>query len=264
MSADSAEKSASGMSADSAGKSASSGMSADSAGKSASSGMSADSAGKSASSGMSADSAGKSASSGVPTARRESAARLRVLDAAAELFYARGIRGVGLDTVIAASGVAKATLYAHFPTKEDLVLAYLDRADEAWQGKLHAAADAAGRTPRAQLVGLFDALTEACARTGFRGCAFLNAAAESLAGTPVHAATVAHKDAVRAWVTGLAAAAGAADPAALGRELTLVLDGALAAGALLVQPDIAEQAAAAARTLVAAACPPSPSPSKGR
>ena len=70
---------------------------------------------------------------------RESPARRRILDAAAEMFYARGIRGVGMDTIIAASGVAKATLYAHFPTKDDLVLAYLARADSAWQGKLRAA-----------------------------------------------------------------------------------------------------------------------------
>jgi len=224
--------------------------------------MPADSAERSTSSGRPADSAEKSASSGLPAPRRESAARLRILDAAAELFYARGIRGVGLDTVIAASGVAKATLYAHFPSKDDLVLAYLDRADLAWQGKLRAAAAAAGPSPRDQLVGLFDALMQAGARTGFRGCAFLNAAAESVAGTPVHTATVAHKDAVRAWVTGLAEAAGASDPPALARELTLVLDGALAAGTLRVQPDIAEQAAAAARTLVAAACPAPPR--KGR
>ena len=77
----------------------------------------------------------------------------------------------------------------------------------------------------------------------------------------MHAATVAHKDAVRAWVGELAEAAGATDPPALARQLTLVLDGGLAAGALRIKPDIADQAAAAARTLVAAACP---TPRKGR
>jgi AcrR family transcriptional regulator len=169
------------------------------------------------------------------------------------MFYAKGIRGVGLDTVIAASGVAKATLYAHFPTKDALVLAYLDRADEAWSGRLRAAAAAAGPDPRAQLVGLFDALGEACARTGFRGCAFLNASAESTPGGAVHNATVAHKDAVRAWITDLARAAGAADPAGLGRALTLLLDGGLAAGVPGDGDDIAEQARRAARTLVEAA-----------
>jgi AcrR family transcriptional regulator len=185
---------------------------------------------------------------------RESPARRRILDAAAEMFYARGIRGVGMDTIIAASGVAKATLYAHFPTKDDLVLAYLARADTAWQGKLRAAAATAGPDPREQLVGLFDALEEACAGTGFRGCAFINTAAESAPGSVVNGATVAHKQAVRQWISELAAQADAADPPALARALTVLLDGGLAAGALEANPDISEQARRAARTLVDAAC----------
>ena len=74
------------------------------------------------------------------------------------LLRATGPRGVGVDTVIAESGVAKATLYKHFPRKDDLVLAYLDRVDQAWFGALRAAARDAGDEPRDQLVGMFDAL----------------------------------------------------------------------------------------------------------
>ena len=98
-----------------------------------------------------------------------------------------------MDTIIAESGVAKATFYKHFPAKDDLVLAYLDKVDEVWTGQLHAAAEAAGADPRDQLVGMFDALTTACRREGYRGCAFINAAAEAVPGTPVHDRTVAHK-----------------------------------------------------------------------
>ena len=105
-------------------------------------------------------------------------ARERILDTAFRLFYARGIRAVGVDLLIAESGVAKATFYKHFGAKDDLVLAYLDRVDEIWTGQLRAAAQAAGPDPADQLVGLFDALGTACRREGYRGCAFINAVAE--------------------------------------------------------------------------------------
>ncbi len=181
-------------------------------------------------------------------------ARERILDTAFRLFYARGPRGVGVDTVIAESGVAKATLYKHFPRKDDLVLAYLDKVDQAWFGALRAAARDAGSDPRAQMVGMFDALSSACRREGYHGCAFINTAAESETGSEVHARTVEHKSVVRAWVTDLARRAGAADPDLLARQLTLLLDGGLAAGVLDASPDSPYAAKASAKALVDAAC----------
>ena len=182
-------------------------------------------------------------------------ARQRILDTAFRLFYARGIRAVGVDLIIAESGVAKATFYKHFPAKDDLVVAYLDRVDGVWGGQLRAAAEAAGPDPADQLVGLFDALGTACRREGYRGCAFINAAAEATPGTPAHERTVAHKRAVLAWVRDLAAEAGAADPDGLARALTLLLDGGLASGALDADPEAPALAKASARLLVAAAVP---------
>jgi AcrR family transcriptional regulator len=179
-----------------------------------------------------------------------SAARQRILDTAFRLFYARGLRAVGVDTIIAESGVAKATFYKHFPAKDDLVLAYLDRVDGVWTGQLHEAATAAGPAPRDQLVGLFDALSSSCRREGYRGCAFLNAAAESVPGSPVHQRTVAHKQAVLGWVEGLATEAGAEQPGALARSLTLLLDGGLASGALDADPEAARVARRSATALV--------------
>ena len=182
-----------------------------------------------------------------------SSAHERILDTAFRLFYARGIRAVGVDLIIAESGVAKATFYKHFPSKDALVLAYLDRVDGIWTGQLRSAAEAAGPEPAEQLVGLFDALGTACRSDGYRGCAFINAAAEAIPGSPVHERTVAHKQTVLDWIRDLAARAGAADPDALARSLTLLLDGGLADGALAADPAAAAAAKATARQLVAAA-----------
>jgi len=182
-------------------------------------------------------------------------ARDKILDTAFRLFYARGPRGAGIDTVVAESGVAKTTLYKYFPRKDDLVLAYLDRVDQTWFGQLRAAARAAGDDPRDQMVGLFDALASACRRDGYHGCAFINTAAESESGSDVHARTVEHKTVVRAWVTDLARRAGAADPDLLARQLTVLLDGGLSGGVLDADPATPAAAKAAARVLVDAACP---------
>lgn len=171
---------------------------------------------------------------------------------ALRLFYAHGLRAVGVDTIIAESGVAKATFYKHFPGKDDLVLAYLDEVDVVWKAQLREAAEAAGPDPAKQLVGMFDALEAACLREGYRGCAFVNAAAESPAGTPVHERTVRHKREVREWVEGMAAAAGAREPAALARSLTVMIDGVLADGVLEAFPTTARVARTAASALVAA------------
>ncbi len=191
------------------------------------------------------------------TTARASAARERILDTAFGLFYAHGIRAVGIDRIIAESGVAKATFYKHFPAKSDLVLTYLDRVDRVWSEQLRHAARAAGDAPAEQLVGMFDALATACRRDGYRGCAVINAAAENEAGTAVHARTVAHKNAIRAWVRDLAARAGADDPDVLARALTLLLDGGLASGSVDALPDAPVVAKESARLLVAAATPPS-------
>ena len=180
-------------------------------------------------------------------------ARERILDTAFQLFYARGIKGVGVDLIIAESGVAKATFYKHFPAKDELVLAYLDKVDAVWTGQLRAAAEAAGPVAADQLVGLFDALGTACRREGYRGCAFTTAAAETRPGTAGHDRTVEHKRAVLTWVRELAARAGAGDPDGLARSLTLLLDGGLADGALTADPAAAGAAKETARQLVSAA-----------
>ncbi|MET1065512.1 MAG: TetR/AcrR family transcriptional regulator [Arthrobacter sp.] len=187
-------------------------------------------------------------------------AREKILATAFRLFYAQGLRAAGIDTIIAESGVAKATFYKYFPAKDDLILAYLEKVDGVWTGQLHTAAEAAGADPGARLVGLFDALTTACRRDGYRGCAFINAAAESASGTRVHKRTVAHKEQIRTWIRDLAIQAGAPDPDQLARSLTLVLDGGLASGVLDAAPDAAAAAKTTAAQLVAASLGTPPAP----
>ncbi|MFI1961216.1 TetR/AcrR family transcriptional regulator [Streptomyces althioticus] len=176
----------------------------------------------------------------------------KILDSAAALFHRHGLRGVGVDQVIAHSGVAKSTLYAHFRTKDDLIAAYLRRTDESWTGRLREAAEAAGSDPAEQLVGLFDALTASFDRHGFFGCPFVSAAVEAELDSKAHAATVAHTRRRQEWLTGLAGAAGAAQPAALAAHLGLLIDGALASGRLLQDRAVVDAAKASARAAVRA------------
>jgi AcrR family transcriptional regulator len=174
----------------------------------------------------------------------------RILAAAAELFYAHGLRGVGVDQAIEVSGVAKSTLYAHFRTKEQLVAEYLRRTDASWMAQLSQAAERAGGDPRDQLVGLFDALTDAFDRHGFFGCPFVSAAVEAEPDSEAHAVTRQHVLRRQAWLTELGSRAGAKDAAGLAQHLGLLIDGALASGRLLQDPAVVTQAKAAAKLLV--------------
>src|ERR1700742_2171566 len=113
--------------------------------------------------------------------------RERLLDAASELFYAEGVQSVGVDRVIARAGVAKASLYSTFGSKEQLVCAYLEDRHAATLARLRAAA-AGADGPVAALLAVFDAQAEVFARPDFRGCAFASAAAEAPPGGLVHGA----------------------------------------------------------------------------
>src|SRR3954465_15057906 len=106
--------------------------------------------------------------------RRESTARRRGLAAATTLFYAEGIHAVGIDRIIAEAAVAKATFYHHFPSKDDLVCAYLNEQSH----RIRRSTVPSGDTPEEEIVSVFDAIGEYACGPGFRGCAFINAAAE--------------------------------------------------------------------------------------
>jgi AcrR family transcriptional regulator len=183
------------------------------------------------------------------------AARTRVLDAAEELFYGRGIQVVGMDDIRAASGVSLKRLYQLFPAKGQLVAAYLDRRDGRWRGRLarYVADSAAGRTadPAGRLLAVFDWLARWFAEPGFRGCAWINGFGELGAVSPeVVAAARAHKAAFRDYLRGLAADAGL--PAEMADQLTLLAEGAMVTAGIFGTPEPAAQARAAAHALITA------------
>src|SRR5918997_7119329 len=123
--------------------------------------------------------------------RRPGAARERVLDTAYELFSRRGIRGVGVEEVIERAGVAKATLYRHFPSKDDLVLAFLERREERWtRGLVEAEARRRGETPEERLLAVFDVFDEWFRGAAFDTCAFINVLLELGDGHPAGRASI--------------------------------------------------------------------------
>lgn len=185
------------------------------------------------------------------TAARMSA-RERLLSAADELFYSEGVRSVGIDRVIEHAGVAKASLYNTFGSKDELIHAYLKGRQDLMAARIRAAVDAAA-TPEAKVLAVFEAQAALYAESGYLGCAFHRASAESRPGDRVEQATREY----RAWVRGLfaelAEQAGAKDPAGLAHQLHLVYDGTGHATRTDRDPGASAVARTAASALLAAA-----------
>jgi len=185
------------------------------------------------------------------TATRSSA-RDRLLAAADELFYEEGVHTVGIDRVIAHAGVAKATLYNAFGSKDELIRAYLNGRHAVRRDRITAGI-ARHKTPRARLLGVFDVLAESVADPNYHGCAFVNAGAEAQAGSPIEEAVDEYRGWVRSLFTELARDAGAARPEQLGRALHLLYDGAAVSARMDRDPNAASAARAVAATLLDAA-----------
>lgn len=131
----------------------------------------------------------------------EPSARERILRSAYELFSRRGVRGVGIDEVIERAGVAKATLYRHFRSKDDLVLAFLERREQLWtRDWVEAEARRRGRTPEERLLAIFDAFDEWFRRDDYEACSFINVLLELGNGHPVGSASAVHLENIRAVV----------------------------------------------------------------
>ena len=179
-------------------------------------------------------------------------ARERLLEAANELFYNEGVHTVGIDRVIEQAGVAKASLYNTFGSKDELVKAYLEMRQANVTGRIMAAIDRHD-TPRERLLAVFEGQGELFARPGYRGCAFARASAESVPGDPAELAAQAHRSWVRGLLTDLAAQAGAPDPALLASQLHLLYDGSSQSARMDHDPAVAGVARAAAAALLDAA-----------
>jgi AcrR family transcriptional regulator len=168
----------------------------------------------------------------------------RILETADRLFYGRGIRAVGVDTIAAEIGISKRTLYNYFPSKDALIAAYLARRASS--------AGSSDRPPLEQILRTFDWLERWFATDNFRGCPFVNAVAEL--GEPAHPAaqiSFEFKKMRQRWFRHLLAQLGAADSDGLASQLAILVEGAIATALVRRDPGAARAAKAAARVLLA-------------
>jgi AcrR family transcriptional regulator len=179
-------------------------------------------------------------------------ARERLLAAADELFYREGVQSVGVDRIVQKAGVAKASLYNLFGSKEELVEAYLDARRDATREQIERALTRF-RTPRERLLGVFDAQGQVFTEPDFNGCAHMTANAEARHGSPIECANDRYRQWVRTMFTDLARDAGATAPDELARQLHLLYDGAGVSARMDRDPSAATTARAAAAALFDAA-----------
>ncbi|MBI3499795.1 MAG: TetR family transcriptional regulator [Proteobacteria bacterium] len=180
-----------------------------------------------------------------------SARREELVDRALDLFYRHGFHATGIDRILAESGVAKMTLYKHFKSKDELILAALKRRDEKFRTWFMCEIERRGRSPRERLLVVFDILAVWFASREFRGCMFVNAASEfHEAGDPIHRAAAEHKRLIRDFLKRLATEAGAREPDAVAGALNLLLEGAIAVAHVAGDASAASDARAAAEILI--------------
>jgi AcrR family transcriptional regulator len=180
----------------------------------------------------------------------EPEARERILASSYELFARRGIRGVGIEEVIDRAGVAKATLYRHFPSKDQLVLAFLERREQLWtRAFVEAEARQRGTTPEEQLLAIFDVFDEWFRRDDFEACSFINVLLEMGAEHPAGDACVHHLENIRSVVQSLATEAGISDTDSFARSWHILMKGSIVSAAE-GDTEAAQRAKAMARLLI--------------
>ncbi|MGW5557482.1 TetR/AcrR family transcriptional regulator [Micromonospora sp. NPDC003944] len=163
---------------------------------------------------------------------RPSEARHRLLTTATRIFYSEGIHSVGVDRIIAEAKVTRATFYRHFPSKDDLILAYLREVHEMDRGAVETVITTDSR-PVAPLLAIANSIAESIQSPGFRGCAFLNAAAEYPdTGHPVRQEIIAHRQWFLDTLTTLMAQVQEETAESAARHFVMLRDGAMAAGCL--------------------------------
>lgn len=144
------------------------------------------------------------------------------------LFYSQGVRAVGVDMLVERAKIAKASFYRHFPSKEALIIAYLDQRHDAWMAWLTESVSKRAADPVQQLLAIFDSLEELFCDPEYRGCPVINAVSEMGPDNPrVLESARANKARLSSYVEGLAAKAGLDQPATLAEALVLVIDGAM-------------------------------------
>jgi AcrR family transcriptional regulator len=151
-----------------------------------------------------------------------------IISTALKLFYSEGFNATGVDRITKEAGISKKTLYNHFKSKEELVLATLRQRDEMFRNKIMRETERLGSTPRECLLSIFDAHEAWFKEKSFSGCMFINAAAEySSPKNPSHVLSAEHKRLVREYIQGMAEQAGAKNPKELSCKINLLLEGAI-------------------------------------
>ncbi|TDE02557.1 TetR/AcrR family transcriptional regulator [Jiangella asiatica] len=177
-------------------------------------------------------------------------ARERILSTSYRLFARRGVNGVGVDEVIERSHVAKATFYRHFPSKNDLVLAYLDRREQDWtHGLVEQESEARGDTAEERLLAIFDVFDEWFHSDEFDGIAFITVLLEMGKDHPLGQASIQHLANLRAITRGRAEEAGLREPEEFARAWHILMKGSIIA-ALEGDTGAAKRAKAMARSLI--------------
>ena len=177
--------------------------------------------------------------------------RGHLIDVAARLFNQYGYRATGIDEVIAESGIAKTTLYRHFDSKEDLIVAVLDRVDERFRDDMRAFVEALSDDPAEQLIATFDYLRDWFKSRSFYGCPFINAAGEySDRKNPVFHSAILHKKLMVAYFKELARAAGLKEPAKVAEAINLLHEGAIAVAHITGKPTAANDAKRTASEII--------------
>jgi AcrR family transcriptional regulator len=158
-------------------------------------------------------------------------ARERLVTAAYELFSRRGVQAVGVDAIIERSGVARQTMYRHFASKQDLVLAFLERREQLWtRDWLQAEVLRRASDPQERLLTVFDVFDDWFRTPGFEGCSFINVMLEHPdASHPVHRAAAAYLAGIRHFLEDLARQAGLADAEGFAREWHILMKGSIVA-----------------------------------
>lgn len=186
---------------------------------------------------------------------RSAAARARLLAAANELFYAQGVQSVGIHRVIEHAGVAKATLYSAFGSKDGLVRAYLQARHAATAQRMTRELEARYDTPKQRLVGAFEVQGLSFTEPGFRGCAFVSASADAPPGGIVEQTTADYRTWLHDLFFDLSQQAGAKDAKSLAQQLVLLYDGAGISAWMDRDPSAETAARAVAAAIVDAAIP---------
>ena len=179
--------------------------------------------------------------------------RDRLIDVAGDLFYASGFQAVGLDRILAAVGISKTAFYKHFESKDDLIIAVLERRDRSDIAEAIAyMRQHGGNDPRRQILAMFDLLAEWFGRPDFRGCFFMNAATEFASpDDPIHRVAAAHGQHIAAEMLLRAQAVGLPSPELVAKQLMLLINGAIAARHAGGVADAAAAARHAAELLLA-------------